>query len=351
MTSAHARRTRGIRALVSALLAAGFLWWFLHGVSLVLVAAEIRRVRISYLAAATALSLAGFAFRIWRWRYLVAPLKWTRVGSLAAAVFVGSAVTAILPGRLGEMARAVLLGRREGIRVSAAFGTIVLERLLDVFALLLLLAISLALVPATTPGSDQTLLMLALRTGASVASGALVLIAAGILAARHVPSSIRVVVRTWTGKLPGALGRLGWEVAESFGAGLSGAFSDTTAEGVTPRRLRSWIAVHTALLWAMICGVHLLLFQAFGIEGSFFNVPPLLFLITLGLSVPVPAALGSYHKAVQFGLTVMLGVSAETAAGYAIVSHAVTLVPPALIGVILLAREGIALSSMVNADS
>jgi uncharacterized membrane protein YbhN (UPF0104 family) len=127
--------------------------------------------------------------------------------------------------------------------------------------------------------------------------------------------------------------------------------STSGAENATPRRLRLWIAIHTAILWAMISGVHLLLFRAFGIGGSFFNVPPLLFLITLGLSVPVPAALGSYHKAVQLGLTVMLGVPADTAAGYAIVSHAVTMVPPVLIGVILLAREGIALSSVIKADS
>ena len=63
----------------------------------------------------------------------------------------------------------------------------------------------------------------------------------------------------------------------------------------------------------------------------------------LGLSVPVPAGVGSYHKAVQLGLTGMLGVSNETATGYALVSHAVTLVPPALIGAFLLAREGLSL--------
>jgi uncharacterized membrane protein YbhN (UPF0104 family) len=98
----------------------------------------------------------------------------------------------------------------------------------------------------------------------------------------------------------------------------------------------------------MICGVHMLLLRAFEIDASAFSVPPLLFLITLGLSVPVPAGLGSYHTAVQLGLTAMLGVSKETAAGYAIVSHVVTLGPPTLIGLVVLMREGLALSTLAS---
>jgi hypothetical protein len=44
---------------------------------------------------------------------------------------------------------------------------------------------------------------------------------------------------------------------------------------------------------------------------------------------------------VQVGLVALFGVSSETATGYAIVSHAVTLGPPVLIGVALLLREGL----------
>jgi hypothetical protein len=42
----------------------------------------------------------------------------------------------------------------------------------------------------------------------------------------------------------------------------------------------------------------------------------------------------------------MLAVSNDTAAGYAIVSHAVTLGPPTIIGLGIVLREGIALSSV-----
>jgi len=339
-----------LRAAVSAVVAAAFLWWFLQGVSITAAVGEIRQARASYLAAAVALSLAGFAHRIGRWRYLVAPFKWVRVRSLAAAVFIGWTVTAILPGRLGEVARAVVLGRREALRASALLGTIVLERLLDALAVVLLLVLSLAVGPVTARESSEASLMPAIRAGALIALGALAGIAAALVVAHRLRHWIKPGLRALAGRLPGGLGGRGWSILESFGSGITGALKNLPP-GEPPLRLRTWVAVHTVILWLMICGVHLLLFQAFGIHASVFRIPPLIFLITLGLSVPVPAGVGSYHKAVQLGLTGMLGVSNETATGYALVSHAVTLVPPVLIGAFLLAREGLSLPAVIRMDS
>lgn len=339
-----------LRAIFSAVIAAAFLWWFLQGVNFTAAVGEIRHARASYVAAAVAMSLAGFAHRIGRWRYLVAPFKWVRMRSLAAAVFMGWTVSAILPGRVGEIARAVVLARREGLRASALLGTIVLERLLDALAIVLLLALSLTVGRAAARESSEASLMSAIRAGALITSGALAGIAAALVIAHRLRDRIKPALRTLAEQLPGGLGRRGWSILESFGSGISGALKDLPPSD-TPVRLRTWVAVHTIILWLMICGVHLLLLQAFRIEASVFRVPPLLFLITLGLSVPVPAGVGSYHKAVQLGLTGMLGVSNETATGYALVSHVVTLGPPALIGAVLLAREGLSLPVVTRMDS
>jgi uncharacterized membrane protein YbhN (UPF0104 family) len=142
------------------------------------------------------------------------------------------------------------------------------------------------------------------------------------------------------------MGALALGVVESFSAGLTRALRES--RGGVSGRTRTWITVHTVMLWVMIYGVHVLLFRAFGIEPALERLPFLIFLITLGLSVPVPAALGSYHTAVQLGLTVIFGVSNDTAAGYAIVSHAVTLGPPAVIGIVMLARQGVALATLTS---
>lgn len=347
--TAAADRKHRLRPVLSAMVVAGLLWWFLRGVSLDDLVAEIRRARLPYVGGAVMLSVSGFLFRIARWRYLLAPFAWVRVRSLAAAVFVGSAVSAILPGRVGEVARAVLLRQREGVRASAALGTIVLERLLDTLALLILVAASLGFVPAAALGSAHASLMAAIRTGALIVFGALVAVAGFILLLHHVPPAVPATLRRWAGRLPGVLGTAAWGMVAAFGEGLSGAVRGGAAvPGVTPARLRVAVTLHTVALWTMIGGVHVLLLRAFGIDASVFSVPPLLFLITVGLAVPVPAALGSYHKAVQLGLTAMLGVSNETAAGYAVVSHAVTMGPPTIIGLIILVREGLTLSTLTS---
>jgi Lysylphosphatidylglycerol synthase TM region len=52
----------------------------------------------------------------------------------------------------------------------------------------------------------------------------------------------------------------------------------------------------------------------------------------LGLMVPTPGGLGSYHVAVQFALTYFYGVAIGSASALALLAHAVSFVPITLIG-------------------
>ena len=111
--------------------------------------------------------------------------------------------------------------------------------------------------------------------------------------------------------------------------------------GLSRSRLWVLIVAHTLVLWAGVCGVHLLLFRAFHLALPAYAVFPLISMVVVGLMVPLPAAVGSYHGAVLVGLTALLGVPSDLAAGYAIVSHAIAFVPSTSIGLVLLAREGL----------
>jgi uncharacterized protein (TIRG00374 family) len=57
----------------------------------------------------------------------------------------------------------------------------------------------------------------------------------------------------------------------------------------------------------------------------------------LGLMFPTPGGLGSYHLAVQLALTDVYGVPKDTAAGVALLAHAISFVPITLIGLALFA--------------
>ena len=65
---------------------------------------------------------------------------------------IGFAASAVLPARAGEVIRPYLLARQEGLSATAAFATIIVERLLDAVTCVLLLA---SFVCSSIPGMDR----------------------------------------------------------------------------------------------------------------------------------------------------------------------------------------------------
>ncbi len=63
-------------------------------------------------------------------------------------MLIGYLGNAVLPARLGDPIRAVLVGRRETIPASSAFGSVVLERAIDTLTLALIAAPAAALAGA-----------------------------------------------------------------------------------------------------------------------------------------------------------------------------------------------------------
>ena len=59
---------RNTHRVISALVAALLLWWFLRSVDLAAVGYRLARLRGGYLTAAMALSLGTMVYRAWRWR-------------------------------------------------------------------------------------------------------------------------------------------------------------------------------------------------------------------------------------------------------------------------------------------
>src|SRR5664279_3656559 len=89
------------------------------------------------------------------------------------------------------------------------------------------------------------------------------------------------------------------------------------------------------LLWMLIS------FQIWSTMRAFdlvFPFPVAFFVLTwaiLGLAIPTPGGVGGYHAAVAYSLFGFYGVSKNTAAAFALVSHALSFVPITLIGLVL----------------
>src|SRR4051812_38218706 len=147
-------------------------------------------VRAGWLAAATALMVLSLLVRALSWLVVLrAALPGTRVpvAVVARATMIGVMVSALLPGRLGEAARAMVVARRvDGVAVVA--GTILSQTLLNLVALVALGAAVIA-----SAGVLSAPVGALLATGAPAALVGLMLVAPSALrrASRRGPSWLR----------------------------------------------------------------------------------------------------------------------------------------------------------------
>jgi len=334
--------SRRAQVIVGLILAAILLYLFFRQADLSAVGTHLRHANYGLVALASVLALLSMVQRAWRWHYLMAPLKRISLGPLLSCTFMGWAVTGLLPGRLGEVARAVLLGRREHVSKTATFATVVLERIFDLLTVLLVLAIYLAFFPLPTRlDSDGRAVIAAMRLTGLLAMVGVVLLVLVIIGAQFRPRRAQSMLHRLLGFFPerfaDKLGRFGRNFLDGFA-------------GISQPRLLIAIFLNSLAVWGLILLSYYVLFRAFRLDVPFYAVFPLVVILVVGVLVPTPAAVGSFHKAAQIGLATLWGVPNDLAISYAIISHAVAFLPVTLVGIALWSRAGLSMASIQSLD-
>ncbi|MCP5202490.1 MAG: flippase-like domain-containing protein [Gammaproteobacteria bacterium] len=163
--------------------------------------AEVRRLAAAVdragLVQATALYWVALGLRVLRWQRLLGQLGGAPLIAVAETLVVGYAVNNLLPARLGEVARAAYAKRRLALGRARVFGTIVVERLLDLLAILTCLIAGLAGVGLVLGHARlPTFELVALNAGVlvGVAVLALALLRSARLARLSLPAAVHAVV-------------------------------------------------------------------------------------------------------------------------------------------------------------
>jgi hypothetical protein len=320
---------------VVSVLAIGLFAWFLRNADLPSVWASVRRARVDLLAAGLVAMFVAYAMRARRWQRLLDPLGPTRFRTAFRTTIIGFAALGVLPARAGDVLRPYLLARQEGLSVSATFATIVLERVLDLIAVLALMAVFVWGIAG--PGTLPAHLVRPIEVSAAIASvAAMVLLGIMWVLATHPERIGRLVLRA---------GRV---LPQRIAARLSSAaqtFSTGFAVAREPRALALAIA-WSIPLWMAISAEAWLVTIAFGIDMPFSGTYLLQALLVIGVSVPTPGAVGSFHEAYRIGVTSFFGASNDTAVAAAIVTHAVSFLPVVLAGLVFMAQDGITVSGL-----
>jgi phosphatidylinositol alpha-mannosyltransferase len=254
------------------------------------------------------------------------PGRPVRRRDVTAATMIGVLMSATLPARLGEPARAMVMARRVG-RVRETFpvllGTLVSQTVLNIVALVILGIIIVASTDLFHQGQKALFLV----------SLAPVLLLIGVLIA---PSVIR---RGGSGRVARAVAAIRKALLQ-VRRGLN-VFRDprlgTTAAAA---QLGAW-AIQLASCWA--------LFVALGLNGraGIGAAAAVLFAVNVTAVVPAtPSNIGIFQLAVISVLTGGFGVSAADALAYGIILQAVEVTTSVALGLPALVREGLTWSDM-----
>ena len=296
---------------VAVSLLAGYL--ALRHVQLKQVFGLIRQVDAMTIAMVVILMAAGQVGRSIRWGMLLEPLEPLSQRLLFPVTCIGFLFVWILPARLGEAARPYLLNQNSRVGLSAAFGSVVLERLIDSTFLVALLAACLPVLklPSWLLASFQGFVYL-------VAAVALLLLLGSLpgFRARFLQLTSRF--------LPARLAEFLTRMADTFYTGM---------QAITSARKMLFILFVTAVIWSTNIIAFKVVFHAMNLQLGWLAATSVMVLTCLGIALPAaPGFIGNYHYACVVGLT-LFGVVKETALAYAILIHFLTVLLLVLMGV------------------
>lgn len=325
-----------VRTVLILLLTVALLAYFLRDADMSEVWAETRRADPLALLLALAATGLTYLLRAFRWQYLLAPIGATRFSTAFRTTVIGFAASALLPARAGEVIRPYLLAKHERLSATSAFATIILERLLDLVAVLMLFAGFVLFGAAGVAANDPSHLA-RVKVGGAVAGGGALLASILFFALAGHPERLGRLTMSIERVLPRALARAAARFVEMFAQGL--------AVMRQPSRLLTALLLSFPL-WISIAAGIWLASRAFHITFPFSASFLVMTLLVVGVAVPTPGAIGGFHTAFQFSVETFFGAAHDRAVGAAIVLHAISFLPVTILGLGFMLSEGLTLAGV-----
>src|SRR5512143_1445727 len=314
-----------------------FIWLALRGLRLDQFWGAVRSANYWWLVPGVAVYFVAVWARAWRWHYLLRPIKDVPTATVFPITTIGYMGNNIYPARAGEVLRAVILKRREGVSVSASLATIVVERIFDGVVMLGFVFVNLPELAKLTAdsgfvGNIQQVAVI----GTGVFFGALVIF---LLAAMFPAVTARLAV--WF------INRLLPERLREKVTGLMNRFLDGLASLRSPLNVLM-VFLTSVVIWLLETVKYWFVMHAFNFSVSFFALMLMNGVVNLATTIPsAPGYLGTFDLP---GIAVLeaYGVPSAVAQSYTFVLHFALWLPITLLGLYYMAREGIKWAATVE---
>ena len=288
------------------------LYFAFRGIALDKLAETLREANFWWIGLSLFFAFVSFFSRARRWVLLIEPLGFKpSFRNTYHSLMVGYLSNFALP-RLGEVTRCVTLGKREKIPVDSLFGTVIIERVIDLFMLLLIMVVLLFswMEKFGAFFGQQVFEPLKLKImGVFGGTWVFWLLIAGSVVI------ILLLLYLFRKQLNGfVLIRKIRDILKGISKGLKTIYMME----------RKWeFFFHSLLIWLLyIFMTWVVVFSLEETSGlTFIDGVFLLVIGGLGMSAPVTAGFGAFHWITSRGLVYVYGLTLEQGGAYAILAH------------------------------
>ena len=275
---------------------------------------ELKIVDVKLVIMAIILLLISCFVRAYRWKLLIDAADNIKLSKVFSATMVGYFGNGIFAFRLGELLKAYTVSRNQKIGTLEAFGTVVVERLLDVIMVIL---IFIFLAPWFSFEDNY------------IEAGVFIFIGISLLTIIALIAAVRY---QWLLRL---------ETLSLFSSNLGKRFLSYIKKmenGIKSLRcVKSPLKVIfcSVLIWVIYFLETIILIKSCDLPLSAYDAGIILTLGSISFGIPaLPGSAGTYDASMKYVLIILYKISSEVALNYAIVSHAVAYFPLTIIGFI-----------------
>jgi len=321
-----------IRFFIGIMVSLLFLYLALENVDIRVVAASFRNIDFRYLALCIVCQFASLFCRSYLWKNILSFEKDVRYRHSFEALLIGYMGNNVLPFRMGEAMRAYAMGKKEGISRTLSFASIILERLIDLFTLLLFFLTLVLLMKL-----EEWIILSGIVVFAFLILAILFLyaVASDFLS---LPSALyKIAIRYIPEQLTGTVER----IAGSFVKGIKLIRNLQQALWLVFLALMAWI-LWTAILY-------------FGLKAFHLNLPmtaTLLLSVVVNIGVMVPSSpgfIGVFQYLCIISLSVF-SVSKEVALSFSFLVHSIQYIPTTLLGWLFLTQMHVVSYKMLKKE-
>jgi len=354
-------------------------WLFARKIEWSQLSVALKDAEYIYIIPTLILIFVSYYFRAVRWSALIAPIKRVSVLNLFSATMIGYMANSVLPARIGEIIRPVMVAKKEKIKVTASFATVVMERIFDLLSIIVFASLLFFFLPAETlkdksvsminhaeastevvkakyvnekPGVPLSVINEESEAEASniikqLKKWSTVMAFFGILAITSLfllslyPKKAGAVFEKLLFFFPHHLRDKSVNLLHSFISGLQVLGNKTHL---------IWIGILSLTIWLLNAASVYVLCYSFNIGLSFAGACFVIVCLSLAVALPqAPGFIGVFHIATQKSLDVF-GVGLSSAQSFAIILWALSIIPITIVGFLFLWREGMSFGEISHYD-